>query len=61
MALVAASTVASDDGGIHLITIPIPSGRSGGTSTGGCNYKGGTVMDAYISTFSEVSSESNFN
>ena len=60
MALVAASTEASNDEGSRPILIPILSGSSGGSGTGRGNPSRGTVEDAYISEFSEVSSKRNF-
>ena len=56
----AASATAPDDGGSRPITIPIPSGRIGGSGTGRGDVGGGNFGDAYISPFSNVPSEKNF-
>ena len=57
--LVVASVAASDTGGSRPITIPIPSDGSGGSGTVRGDSGGGTVLDAYISPYSKVSSEKN--
>ena len=56
-ASVAASTAASDDGNSRPIPILFPCGGSGGNRTGTGDSDGAAVRDAYISPFSEVSSE----
>ena len=57
---VAALASASGDGGSFLITILNWSDRSGGSGTGRGDSCKGTVRDAKILPFSEVSSEKNF-
>ena len=52
--------MAYDDEGICLITISILSGRISGRGTGRGDSGGGTVGDAYILPFREVSSEKTF-